>query len=82
VKEPPFLYAERSQEDEEGARNQVYLEIFNRLYFSSNQPPDETCDKTEEWPEEEKHSLINFYSQNQEFWNHTLKDYHDRSKSF
>jgi len=42
--------------------------------------PDKACDKSEEWPEEEKRSLINFYSQNQELWNHTLKDYHDRSR--
>ena len=41
---------------------------------------EKACDKSEEWPEEEKRSLINFYNQNHELWNHKLRDYHDKAK--
>lgn len=41
---------------------------------------DKACEKAEEWPDEEKRSLINFYRQHEELWRHTLKDYHDRSR--
>ena len=40
---------------------------------------DKVCDKSEEWPNEEKRSVINFYRQYEELWNHTLKDYHDKA---
>lgn len=42
---------------------------------------DKACEKAEEWPVEEKRSLINFYRQHEELWRHTLKDYHYRSRS-
>ena len=38
---------------------------------------DKSCEKSEEWSDEEKR---NFYSQYHELWNHKLKDYHNKSR--
>lgn len=33
-----------------------------------------------DWSDEDKQTLINFYSQHPSLWNHRLKDYHDKAR--
>ena len=41
---------------------------------------DKMCQKAEEWTDEEKRTLINYYNENPSLWNHKLKDYHDKAR--
>ena len=37
------------------------------------------CSKSDEWSDEEKRVVINFYNENPSLWQHRMKDYHDKS---
>lgn len=36
--------------------------------------------KSDEWPDQDKRVLINYYQQHDELWNHRLAEYHDKAK--
>ena len=48
------------------------------LYLKPNL--DKACEKAEDWQDDEKRTIISFYSQHNELWNHKLRDYHDKSR--
>ena len=41
---------------------------------------EKACQKSKEWSDDEKRTVINFYSANPSLWNHKLQDYHDKAR--
>ena len=41
---------------------------------------EKACQKSEEWSDDEKRTVINLYSANPSLWNHKLLDYHDKAR--